>query len=478
MLTEMEEICPDCFSFRYQESGCPDCGYRVPALEKGGPALPVRTLLLNGRYMIGKVLGIGGCGITYKAFDMLYREVCTVKEFVPQGLAGRVPGGQDLQVYNIADRVAYQHSMERFIEEARMLKRLEKEPAVVQVKECFTEHQTAYFVMEFLDGQDLRQAVRRRVVTTREALRIIIEIGTVMGVVHSQKILHRDISPENIFLLKDGRVKILDFGSARQQLRKGRQEYSVQFKQGFAPPEQYSRTGVQGTYTDVYALASTCYYVLTGHMVPDAVDRLQNKSYMSLARLCPEAGQAVSDAVDRALELDYRKRTQTMEEFVAGLRGSGQAQSAGPTGIGQDDAGIAQRIPQGISGDVLGVSQSASGPAMGHRGDGGKAAGSEGCICGVSGIHKGKKFPMKAGGCVVIGRDGSRCDLVLMDQKVSRVHCELRYDRQERRYILYDCSTNGTFLENGAQIGQRRAVALPPGTRIRIGTSEDVFLLQ
>ena len=117
MLTEIADICPDCFSFRYQESGCPDCGYRVPEPGKEGPALPVRTMLLNGRYMVGKVIGIGGCGITYKAFDMLYREVCAIKEFMPQGLAGRVPGSRDLQVYRASDQAAYRHGLERFIQE-------------------------------------------------------------------------------------------------------------------------------------------------------------------------------------------------------------------------------------------------------------------------------------------------------------------------------------------------------------------------
>ena len=143
MLTEIADICPDCFSFRYQESGCPDCGYRVPEPGKEGPALPVRTMLLNGRYMVGKVIGIGGCGITYKAFDMLYREVCAIKEFMPQGLAGRVPGSRDLQVYRASDQAAYRHGLERFIQEARILKRLKAEPAIVQVKACFTEDKTA-----------------------------------------------------------------------------------------------------------------------------------------------------------------------------------------------------------------------------------------------------------------------------------------------------------------------------------------------
>ncbi len=464
MLTEIADICPDCFSFRYQESGCPDCGYRVPEPGKEGPALPVRTMLLNGRYMVGKVIGIGGCGITYKAFDMLYREVCAIKEFMPQGLAGRVPGSRDLQVYRASDQAAYRHGLERFIQEARILKRLKAEPAIVQVKACFTEDKTAYLVMGYLDGQDLRQAAKEGRIGARKAIGIVTEIGKVMGVVHANGILHRDISPENIFLLKDDRVKILDFGSARQQILKGRQEYSVQFKQGFAPPEQYSRTGEQGPYTDVYGLASTCYYILTGCMIPDAMERLQEKAYIPLIRLCPEAGQAVSDAVDRALEPDYRRRTQTMEAFVADLWGRGQILPAGPAGMRQKTA---ETAPAQRQDGVV--------PAPGAAGG---SRQSTGCIRGISGIYQGAALRLDGSSRLRIGRDSASCGLVIPDPKISRVHCEIRYDQQACQYILQDCSTNGTFLEGGPQIGQSQAVVLPSGTRIRLGTTENVFLLQ
>ena len=115
--------------------------------------------MLGSRYILGRVLGIGGFGITYKAFDTLYQQVCAVKEFAPSGLALRRPGELDMQVCGGSAVAYYQHGMTRFLEEAKMLKRLESVPAVVEVKECFQENNTAYFSMEFLDGNHLKKVV-------------------------------------------------------------------------------------------------------------------------------------------------------------------------------------------------------------------------------------------------------------------------------------------------------------------------------
>lgn len=505
MLTEITDICPDCFSFDYQEGGCPDCGYRVPEPIKGGPALPVRTMLLDGRYMAGRVLGIGRYGITYKAFDMLFREICAIKEYMPRDLAVRVPGSRDLRVHSESVRAVYQHGMRRFIQEATILSRLENVPAIVHVKGRFTEDQTAYLVMEYLDGQDLRQAAKEGRIGARKAIGIVTEIGKAMGVVHEKGVLHQDICPENIFLLKNGDVKLLDFGSVRQQIINECRENHVQVKLGFAPPERYFRAGEQGTYTDVYGLASTCYHILTGCMIPDLAERHQGKAYIPLIRLCPEAGQAVSDAVDRALELDYRRRTQTMEAFVAELWGRDPVLPVGPSGVCKKAEGIAPARPQKSAGIAPAQPQKSAGvapvqpqkvvgaaPAQPQKGAGaapvllqkgvgaapGQSPQSVGCICGIGGIYQGAALRLGGGDCLRVGRDSASCNLVLPDQKISRIHCEIRYDQQEHRYILYDRSTNGIFLEDGAQISQRRAVSLPAGTKIRIGTTENVFLLQ
>lgn len=413
MTTGMAGMCPNCFSFHYQPEGCPECGYVKPREPEGAYVLPSRTLLGN-RYMIGRVLGIGGFGITYKAYDTLYREICAVKEFAPSGMAYRRPGECEMQLYKAVQSQHFRHGMVRFTEEAQMLKRLEGIPAVVHVRECFIENQTAYFAMEFLDGTNLKKVVKAAggAVSAEDIIRIIVEIGAAMGAIHQTAgILHRDISPENIYLQKDGTVKLLDFGSARQQTMDENQEFSVEFKHGFAPPEQYTRTGKQGTYTDVYALASTCYYSLTGVMIPDAMDRLDGKRYVPLCDMRGDITPEVSEAVDRALVLDYRKRTRTMEEFVQGI-----CPGACSAGNGEHAHLAEKKMTPYL--EVL------------------------------AGARAGIRWNLPPDTRVRIGRSPKSSNIVVTgDPMVSKVHCILVYDGESGDFLLEDCSSNGVFVD-------------------------------
>lgn len=376
--------------------------------------------MLGSRYILGRVLGIGGFGITYKAFDTLYQQVCAVKEFAPSGLALRRPGELDMQVCGGSAVAYYQHGMTRFLEEAKMLKRLESVPAVVEVKECFQENNTAYFSMEFLDGTHLKKVVKAagNTLESEDVIRMIAEIGAAMDVIHkSTGILHRDISPENIYLLKDGSVRILDFGSARQQTMDERQEFTVQFKHGFAPPEQYTRTGKQGSYTDVYALASTCYYALTGIRIPDAMDRLAGETYVPLCELRPDITVQVSEAVDRALVLDYQQRTRTMEDFVKGIK------------------------PEYTS----------------HKGTGEAPEKSKKPFLEIlEGSGAGVRWNLPINTEVRIGRSPNHSNIILTGEpNVSKLHCSLVYDADTDEFLLRDFSRNGVFV-NGIRLEKSR----------------------
>lgn len=367
-------------------------------------ALP-EGVLLGDRYQIGQVLGIGGFGITYKVFDTLEQKVCAIKEFAPSGLAYRKPGEKVLSVYNSSSISYYEHAMERFVEEAQILKCLQNIPSVVHVEDCFKENQTAYFVMEFLDGTNLKKVINAAggSLAVSDVIRMITEIGNAMETIHkTTHILHRDISPENIYLLKDGTVKILDFGSARQQTM-DEQEFTVAYKKGFAPPEQYSQTGKQGFYTDVYALASTCYYALTGVRIPDAMDRLGGKNYEPLRELRPDITAEQSEAIDRALVLDYRQRTQTMETFVHGISLK----------------------------DVDGKQEKHCQPYLEI----------------LSGNGAGMRWNLPANTLVYIGRSASKSNIVITEPMISKLHCSLVYDTESQEFLLTDLSKNGVFVD-------------------------------
>lgn len=385
-------------------------------------ALPKGTLLGN-RYRIEQVLGIGGFGITYKAFDNLYQNVCAVKEFAPSGLAYRKPGERNMCVYSNEHRARYEHGMMRFLEEAQILKRLQNIPSVVHVSECFRENQTAYFAMEFLDGTNLKKVINAAggKLAVRDVIQIISEIGLALDTIHTTThIMHRDISPENIYLLKDGRVKLLDFGSARQQTM-DEQEYTVEYKHSFAPPEQYSRTGKQGFYTDVYALASTCYYTLTGVRIPDAMERLDGKSYIPLINLRSDITLGQSEAIDRALVLDYRQRTQTMAEFIRELN---------PEYIENQQQEI---LPERKSGPYLEI---------------------------ISGNGTGIRWNLPSDTLLYIGRSELQSNIVVPEPMVSKVHCSLVYDQNSREYLLTDLSRNGVFV-NGKRLEHGREYRYP-----------------
>lgn len=314
------ELCPNCFEQSYQNASCSRCGYQLqydkPRSQK---ALPV-GIVLKQRYYLGKLLGEGGFGITYKAYDLKRKEICCVKEYAPNGLCRRRDDDYRLELVSYDCEMPYRAGLRRFLEEAQILSKLEQIPSVVDITDTFQEYNTAYFVMEFLDGADLRQIVKATPgrLPVDMITNVILQAAVSMDVIHTKtKIIHRDISPENIYITRDQKVKVIDFGSAKQTETGAKAGLSVVLKPKFAPPEQFSSQMVQGSFTDVYALAGTYYYALTGNNIPSAMDRLSGQEYVPLKHLNIGVNDALSDAVDHALILNVNQRTQTMQQFIA-----------------------------------------------------------------------------------------------------------------------------------------------------------------
>lgn len=411
--TDMSLLCPDCFSFQFVNGRCQRCGYTQTEDMAGARTLPPGTLL-GSRYLIGRVLGIGGFGITYKAFDNLYHEICAIKEFAPSGMTYRRPGEVTLNLSSQSEKEHFEHGRKRFMDEAQTLKRLQNIPAVVRVNECFQENQTAYFSMEYLDGTNLKKVIRatKGNIAYQDVTDIIVQIGMALDAIHKTTgILHRDISPENIYLKNDGGVKLIDFGSARQLTRDERCDFSVEYKHGFAPPEQYTRTGKQGPHTDVYALASTYYYALTGVMIPDAMDRMGNRTYTPLCQLRPEIPRELSQTVDHALKLDYRERIKSAQEFVQGL-----TCSSSPAPPQEEPKQKKKRCP------YMEI---------------------------ISGSHAGVRWNLPVNTQVSIGRSVRVSNIVISgDLSISKEHCRLFYDEGRNEFLLTDVSRNGVYVQN------------------------------
>ena len=299
---------------------CPKCGYDPEKDKHMEYALPPETILA-GKYLVGKVLGQGGFGITYIGWDIPLERKVAIKEYYPSGQVSRNPGTRNLTWYSSEQSLhARQDGMKMFLKEARKMVKADSIPGVVRVLDLFQENGTAYIVMEFVEGETLKARLLRDGSMDWEAAKKIFRpVISAMEQVHAFGLIHRDLSPDNLMLLPDGSVKILDLGAAKDlSLNSGASSMQVA-KSGFSPLEQYIQRGGSGTWTDVYAMAATIYYTLTGTLIPGAVERLEKDTiswdFPALNRLPAQAREALK----KALAVQAKDRTQTMEALEKGL---------------------------------------------------------------------------------------------------------------------------------------------------------------
>ena len=261
-----------CLEERGSEQVCPHCRWEEGAPIASPLYLPPRTVL-EDQYLLGRVLGHGGFGITYLAWDLRLHRRLAIKEYMPQRIAGRSPGDLNISVYT--NEEDYQWGLERFLDEARVIAKFADHPNVMSIITHFTGNDTAYIVAEYLDGSTLLEYTEQQggTIPYETATRILMPVMDALREVHKSGILHRDISPDNVCITRSGLVKLLDFGAARQALGQKSKNLSVILKEGYAPEEQYRTKGDQGPWTDVYATAATLYRVITGKIPPPATDR-------------------------------------------------------------------------------------------------------------------------------------------------------------------------------------------------------------
>ncbi|MCH5273250.1 MAG: serine/threonine protein kinase [Lachnospiraceae bacterium] len=272
-----KRLCDNCFAVIKGEP-CPNCSYKRSNYKPEFGTLPVGTMLA-GRYAVGQVLGKGGFGVTYKAYDTLIGKIVAIKEYYPNGLVYRETGTTGVTVSDAKNTESFQTGAGKFYDEAKTVSKFNGNPNIVGVYEFFYENNTVYYVMEFLEGKDLKQFLKENggKLPQEKALYVANVVTDALAIAHSLSVLHRDISPDNIFVLDSGEIKLIDFGAARQVMAEQSKSLSVILKQGFAPLEQYQRRGKQGPWTDIYALGATLFYLLTGTVMDDATERLESE---------------------------------------------------------------------------------------------------------------------------------------------------------------------------------------------------------
>ena len=275
---------------------------------------------IKGRYTIQQLIGRGGFCYTYKAFDSVLNINIAIKEYFPHGVASR-EGGNTVTVYTLADENVFNKGKDRFLKEARNLAQFIKNTNIVSVLDYFEENNTAYIVMEYLEGQDMKKYIGAEGnVLDFEYIKVLAnDLCDTLSQIHAAGIIHRDISPDNIFVCNDGSIKLIDFGAVKQDFNLNNETVTVILKRGYAPKEQYFSKGNLGPWTDVYALAATIYRLVTGQVPQESIERLDEDRLIPAHFINTAVSENFSYALMKAMSLKVEDRYQTMQEFKTGL---------------------------------------------------------------------------------------------------------------------------------------------------------------
>lgn len=317
--------CLGCMAEYKDEYGlCPYCGYEPGTAAES--SLHIQPgVILAGRYLIGRVIGYGGFGVTYIGWDTTLQQRVAIKEYLPSEFATRAVGQTQVTVFGGNKAEQFSGGMVKFVDEAKRLARFQNEPGIVRVFDSFEANNTAYIVMEYLDGETLTSYLKREgKIPVEQAVDMLAPVIRSLEVVHKAGIIHRDIAPDNIILTKDGQAKLIDFGAARYATTSHSRSLTVIIKPGYSPEEQYRSRGDQGSHTDVYALAAVLYRMVTGVTPPDALERrafYENKKKDILPPLSQNCkiGKNRENAILNAMNVRVEDRTKTANDFLSEL---------------------------------------------------------------------------------------------------------------------------------------------------------------
>lgn len=315
---DLSNFCINCMQDKGPNIICPHCQFDESKYQELPHHLPLRTIL-NGKYLIGKVLGEGGFGITYKAWDLNLEIPLAIKEYYPCSFAARNINNTGSVYPYSSNGDLFNQGKDKFIDEARRLAKFQNLHSIVSVKDYFIENNTAYIVMEYLDGITLKQLLKQDGPLTVDAcLDLLKNLILSLETIHQSKIIHRDISPDNIIIQNDGQIKLIDFGAARQ-IENNEQSKTINVKQGYAPLEQYLSHGDQGPWGDIYALCATIYTCITGINPPSSLKRLKNDELVPPSKLGVAIKPEQEKVLLKGLALNHEARIKSAQELYKAL---------------------------------------------------------------------------------------------------------------------------------------------------------------
>lgn len=411
--------------------------------------------LVHARYRVDRVLGEGGFGVTYQVTDLKENRIAAMKEYMPADIAYR--RAHSKEVLPKSDSVeAYQRFRDKFLDEARIIYRFRGHPNIIDVNHLFYDNNTAYYVMEYINGKDLDKHLKERGgrISWNELQPIMGQVAAALQEVHRSDMIHCDISPDNIFLLDGGMVKLIDFGAAKSVLHG--QSSMILLKRGFAPPEQLYSGGNLGPWTDVYAMAVTIYRACTGKMPPTAEDRLVSDQTVWPSQMGIDAPSAQWEPVLRkAMSLRWEDRYQDVGVFWQALTANQIQKKNRSWGKLTSFWKNGQTSPQPYPQPQPIPPQPNIQPLT---------------LEGLQGIFAGMRFPVRDD--LILGTDWNRCNVQFPQKSpgISRVHLKI-WQEDGTAYAMDMGSSYGTWL------GDRKMTAglvypLPPGATVFLGDSQ------
>lgn len=487
MATLEEKLCPVCFREAMEGGKCQNCGYVSDEASVGKNYLRSFSIL-NTKYLLGKSLGQGGFGITYLAKNMLNGSRCCIKEYFPSNLIqGRMPDGT-VALTGEENRCEFEDGKQRFIEEARTLQELRGNVSVVDIQDFFEENGTAYFVMELIEGCNLRafKKEHNEEQTFKMALQMLLLIGSALAEVHRFGMIHGDISPENILITQNGEIKLIDFGAARS-FRQGsdNKERKIYLKPNYAPYEQYTQKPCQGPWTDIYALAATFYFIVSGRKMLDALSRAKGASYPPLHELCPAVSRQLSDVIDKALAFDYHDRYRRMLDFLDALEQvvrpedydidlgalMPKSKASKQAEIHVETSDDSEKMCQVEEQNMPEPKRLAAFFHPKKR----RLAYLELTMRKSGGHISRRRWIIEPNRTVKVGRLATSDVMMPADNQISRNHCEVFYNEPKREFIVRDLSKYGTYLADGKPMEKEKSYTLKDGDIFCVVSPEYTF---
>lgn len=299
---------------------CPFCGYKEDQPVSAAYYL-TPGVRLNHRYLVGKVLGCGGFGVTYIGKDIILNRTVAVKEYFPGDFATRRFGSRAIEMYSGEAQEGFLAGLNSFISEARRLAQINDINGIVHVYDYFQENNTGYIVMEYLQGRTIKEILEtKKRFSFDEAEKIIIPVLEALSEVHKAGLIHRDIAPDNIFITRENVVKVLDFGAARYAVTNVSKSLSVIVKSGYSPAEQYRVNGQQGPWTDIYGVGATFYRMIVGFHPQEALERIIEDKIILPSDAEVKISPGQEKVLMKSLSVKGKDRYQSADEFLNALK--------------------------------------------------------------------------------------------------------------------------------------------------------------